>query len=581
MGNGARQGFTLSAGLALALAGPAGVRAGVTGQVEVQAEATQAVSRPYGGATQVTAMTLLSESLSLHYAGLPFGPAVAVVTAGGAFTNVNAWYGGGQSSSGQVLSFDASVGFLPRRAVPLRLYAGGTVVGGTSGPLATHGAGPSLLYGGTLSLEPGKVAPGVRVDLSEARGSRAGQPDLSDVQRRLLASAWQTLGGQRLQLAVRLDEDHRERAGDVTTRGATLDWSGARHQTTAWATEVRRTVPAVAGITTDRQVAASSEQRWTPALSTQVAGRLAEAGGAGATGRLGDARAGLSWRALEGTNQLTLSAGGNGGYTRSTSPLGTSDGSSWGASARAAYGRLLAWGSAGLGGGFATNTCDCSSGIRGTVNLADATATVALAPGGRGSAQADWTLVRADGPLERGGDRTEHHARAYGWLTVAEAATLNASLGWDDGRREVLDIVSGRGSSLRERSLSGSLGATTRWGQVTPMAEVRHARNTVLTDGGPFVAGRPTLVRAITSGMAGLSWSPRPSLALLGQLRGSWAEVTGSADLTTLAANVSVSWRLGRLLVGGHYQGIRSHQDGTPATFQQSIRAVLSRPFEL
>jgi hypothetical protein len=580
VGHGARSAIQLLAA-GLALAGPAGARAGVTGNVEVQAESTQTLSRPYGGSTQTTAMTLLTESLSLHYAGLPFGPAVAVVSAGGAFTNVNAWYGNGLSASGQVLSFDAAVGFLPRRAVPLRLYAGGTVVGGTTGPLASHGAGPSLLYGGTLSLEPGKVAPGVRVDLSEARGSRPGQPDLSDVQRRLLASAWQAWGGQRLQLAVRLEDDHRERAGDVTTRGATLDWSGARHQTSAWATEVRRTLPVLGGITSDRQVAAQSEQRWTPALSTQVAGRLSEASGGGATGRLGDARAGFAWRAIEGTNQLTFSAGGNGGTTRTRSAQGDSDGNSWGASARAAYGRLLGWWSAGLAAGAATNTCDCAPGNRGTANLLDATLTLALSPAARGSAQADWTVVRASAPLARGGDRTESHARAYGWLTLSEISTVNASLGWDDGQREVLDIVSGQGATLRERALSGSLGATSRWGAFTPLAEVRHARNTVLTDGSPFVAGRPTLVRSITSGLVGLTWNPRHDLGLMGQLRGSFAEVSGAEDLTTLAANLSATWRVGRLFLGAHYQGVRSRQGGTPATFQQSIRAVLSRPFEL
>jgi len=578
VGHGARSAIQLLA--ALALAGPVGVRAGVTGNVEIQAESTQTLSRPYGGSTQATAMTLLGESLSLHYAGLPFGPAVAVVSAGGAFTNVNAWYGNGLSSSGQVLSFDAAVGFLPRRAVPLRLYAGGTVVGGTGGPLASHG-GPSLLYGGTLSLEPGRVAPGLRLDLSEARTSRFGVADLSDVQRRLLASAYQTWGGQRLQLAVRFEDDHRERAGDVASRAASFDWSGARHQTSLYANEVRRTLPVFGGITSDRQLAGSSEQRWTPSLSTYLGARLAKASAGGASGRLGDGRAGFAWQALQGTNQLTFSAGGNGGFTRTTSAQAASEGSTWGASGRAAYGRLLGWWSAGISGGVATNTCDCAAGNRGTANLVDATATVALAPAARGSAQADYTLVRASAPPARGGDRLEHHARAYGWLAAWERATLNASLGFDDGEREVVDIVSGRGATLREQAISGSLGATTRWGALAPLAEVRHARNTVLTDGTPFVAGRPTLVRSITSGLVGASWSPRHDLALLGQLRGSFAQVTDASDLTTVAANLSLNWRVGRLLVGAHYQGIRSHQDGTPATFQQSIRAVLSRPFEL
>jgi len=565
----------------LALGVPLPARGGITGNLDVQGQVTQSVSRPVGGTAQTTAMTLLSESLSLHYAGLPFGPAVAVATAGGSFTHLDGWYGQGLRSSGQVLSFDASLGFLPRRAVPLRLYAGGSVVGGTSGALALQGPGPSLLYGGTLHLEPGRLAPGIRLDVSEARSTRPGLADLTDVQRRLSASAHQTLGGQRLQLGVLLERDHRQGAGDVTSWGATLDWSGTRHQTTFLATEVRRSLPLLSGITADRQAAASSEQRWGSSLSTQAAARLAEAEGGGATGRLGDARASFAWRALQGARQLTLSAGGNGGFTRTRSPTGDADGSSWGTSGRAAYGQVLGPLNGGLSVGAASNTCDCRFGSGGTARLLDATASLSLQPAARGSAQAEYTVARALAPLNRGGDRLENHARAFGWLSLAEATTLNGSLGWDDGQRELLDIVSGRAATLHERAASGSLGVSTRLGAVHPTAEVRHARNTVASDGSLFVAGTPTLVRSVTSVLGGATWNPRSNLSLLGQLRGSWATLSSAPDLTTLAASLSLQWRLGRLLVGLRYQGTRTRQGEAPAARQQTVMATLSRPFEI
>lgn len=566
---------------ALALLGAAPARAGVTGAVELQGQAVQTRSQPVGGSTQTSTVALLMESLSLHYAGLPFGPAVAIATAGGSFTRVDGWYGDGLRSTGQVLTFDTSLGLLPRRAVPLRLFAGGSVVSGTSGALATHGGGPSLLYGGALSLEPGRLTPGLRLDVSESRSSRPGIADLSDRQRRLTASAYDTIKGQRLNLAVRLESDHREGAGDVTSRLATLDWSSTLHQTTLLASEVRRTLPFLGGITSDRLLSGNSEQRWGPALATQVAGRLSEVGGAGATGQLGDARAGFTWRALQGTDQLTFSAGANGGFTRTSSGGSESNGSSRGAAGRASYGRALGPLSGGLSVGASTNTCACSFGNAGTATLLDATASLALVPAGRASGQADYTIVRALAPLGRGGDRLENHARAFGWLAVGEASNLSASLAWDDGVRELLDITTGTAASLHERGLSGSLGAATRLGAFAPSAEVRHARNTVVTDGSPFVVGSPTQVRSVTSALAGAWWTPRDNLGLQAQLRGSWAETNDAGAVTTLGTSLSIHWRLGRLLTSLQYQGGRTRQAGSNATLQQSIMATLSRPFEL
>ena len=151
-------------------------RANVSGNLELQSQTTQNQS---AGADR-SGSTLLMETLSLHYAGMPLGPAFAIATLGGGFSNASSWPASGARADAQAYSFDASVGFLPRRAVPLRLYGSGSVDAGTHGALAVHGAGPSLLYGGQLNLEPGAL-PGIRLDASESRASREGLPDLSDV----------------------------------------------------------------------------------------------------------------------------------------------------------------------------------------------------------------------------------------------------------------------------------------------------------------------------------------------------------------------------------------------------------------
>ena len=105
-----RPAVRILAALALAAALAARpARANVTGNVEVQTQTTQSSVAPGVGTTQ---STLLMESLALHYAGLPFGPDVAIATAGGGFSNVTGW-GSGMQLRGRVFSFDGSA---PRRA---------------------------------------------------------------------------------------------------------------------------------------------------------------------------------------------------------------------------------------------------------------------------------------------------------------------------------------------------------------------------------------------------------------------------------------------------------------------------------
>lgn len=567
--------------VALALLGAPPARANLTGYAELQGQATENTTRPVGGAASTTATSLLMETLSLHYAGLPFGPSVAVATAGGSFTNVASWGGPGGRTTSQALSFDTSLGLLPRRAVPLRLYAGGTLLHGTGQHLATAGVGPSLLYGAAVNLEPGRHVPGLRLDLSEARGARPGLPDLSDVQRRLAASSYLDAGRHRVSLALRLEDDHREAAGDVTSRNLTLDWGSPRQQTTVLASEARRSLALLTGITSERLLSASGVQRWRPSLTTTISARLSESDGAGATGRLGDARAGVTWRLLDARHELTLSGSGGAGFTRTSSAAAETTGRSHGAGARAAYGHPIGPVNGVLSLGAASSTCACPFGNDGTTVTLDATVSATLLPGGRRSCQVEYSIVSASAPVSAGGSRLENHARAFGWLGVGAASSLTATAAYDDGRRERLDIGSGRTVVLPEQAISGSLGASTQLGRVYASAELRHARNTVVDEGAPFVAGSVTKVRSVTSVLAHASWSPRERLGLQAQLRASSTELTDTTSLTATGASLLLTWRLGRLLLTTQYQLTRSQLGGDPPTRQQSLRASLSRPFEL
>jgi hypothetical protein len=594
----------LLAPLAALAASPA--RANVSGNLEVQSQTTQNALSPGAGTTQ---STLLMESLSLHYAGLPFGPEVAVATLGGAFSNVTGW-GQRLPVSGRVYSFDTSVGFLPRRAVPLRLYGAGTVEEGASGALATRGPGLSVLYGASMNAEPGPWLPGLRLDANEARNARPGHEAMSDVQRHLAASGFGSAAGQRVNLAVRLDEDHRDAAGTAASRAATLDVSSTLHQTTFIATETRRSaavlatlppspaplLPPPSGITTDRMLGGSSNQRWSSAFSTQVAARVSEAGADAATGRTGELTAGLTWVPLRELHQLTLSGSGSTGFTRTSSgptivtgatgpvvdPGLESSGTSWGAGARAAYGRPLGPFSSTVSVGGAVNGCRCGElGSDGTTRQVDGTLSLVLLPAGRTSGQLDYTLVGAYAPLDRGGDRLEHHVRTTGRLRVGESSALGAGLGYDDGFRELFDITTGRTAGLRERAVTGSFGASTQLGRVGLSSEVRHSRGTVVTNGTPFVAGGANQVRSLTSGYATASWSAFPGLGFQAQLVASRADLTRTPGMTSAGANAALVWRVGRTTASLQYQGARVRIDGSPATFQQSIRTMFSRPFEV
>lgn len=562
----------LLAGALLLAAPPA--NAGLSGALELQSQTTQNLAPGADGSPS----TLLSESLSLHWAGLPFGDAVAVAAAGGSLSNVTGWMGRGARVDGRVVSFDASMGFLPRRAVPLRLYASGSLEAGSGRGLASGGAGPSLLYGATLHLEPG-LLPALRVDASEARSSRPGNADLSDRRRRIVATSHGSVAGQRVSLGARMEDDRREGFGEVTTLGATLSVSSAVQQTTVVASEVRRSIASLAGLTSDRSLNANGTQRWSDALTTQAGARLAEAGAAGARGTLADARAAFTWVPLAGTRQLTLSGGGSAGVVRTEAPGAGGDGSSRGGSLRVAWDEPFGRFTGGLGIGAAVDACDCSFGNDGTTTLAEVTLSAGLPAAGRGSGQGSYTLVRAFAPLSRGGDRLEHRARASGRFAPSGSTVLQAAIAYDEGTRELLDITTGTAATLEERTVTGSLGVAAGVGGVALSGDLRHTRGRVVADASPFVSGRARQARTITSGQASAGWRPGRTLAVRLQAIGTWTTLDDSTSIGSFGANAALDWRLGLVTASLQYQGLRVALVDADSSFQHSIRTVVTRPF--
>lgn len=583
---------------ALAALGSPPVHANVTGNLEIQSHTTQNLSETGIGSSP---STLLMESLSLQYAGLPFGPGVAIAAAGGSVANSSGWLEDGRRSDAQVYTFGGSLGFLPRRGVPLRLHGSGTLSEGTGGTLATGGPGPTFLYGGALNLEPDGRRPGLRLDASEGRSSRPGFPDLSDVQRRLVGQGYGTVAGQKVDLALRLDDDHREGSGDLTTRSATLNVRSALHQTVLLATDLRRYFPTLAGITSDRHLAATSDQRWSPFFSSQLAGRLAEAGAPGARGTLGDARAALTWVPIRDRQQLTFSTSASAGFARTSSAQSEGSGSSRGAGARVGYSRPLGPVTGGVSAGTSFDTFQddgpecppadpappegtrpvCGFGNEGTATRFDGTFSVSASPTARAQGQADYTLAQAFAPASRGGDRVEHRVRGTGRLRVGYRGSVHAGLSYDDAVRERVDIAAARASTQRERAVGGALGGTTLVDAVSLSLDARHVRGSVVTDGAPFVVGTLKQVRSVTNAQASAGWNPRSELGLQAGLGGSWTAVDDAPLIRSVSGSFSVRWRIGRLVLSAYYDALRVDLGGSAPVFQHSLRTVLARPFEL
>src|SRR5438045_5196457 len=277
----------------------------VTGNVEVQSQTVRTFGDTGNGTSQGTTASLLEENVSVHYAGLPFGPAFALVTLGGGFSNINGAMGNGRGLHGRATSSELSAAFLPRRADPLRTFTRGSVVDGPPGILASTGGAVSLAYGGQLNLEPGTLLPGLRIDVEEDRSSHVADKPLSDVRRTAAATAFKSYGAELLNLTLRLDDDQRVDAGTVQTGSGNLAWTASQHQTLVAASEVRHTGVDLAGLTAEREGSASHVQRVSDALSANAGVHLAEASAPGADGTRGSAQTGVSVQPIARSEEHT------------------------------------------------------------------------------------------------------------------------------------------------------------------------------------------------------------------------------------------------------------------------------------
>lgn len=557
------------------LCAPAAARANVNGTVEI---AGQAVNTTAAG-TNSTA-TLLQETVALHYAGLPFGPTVALVTLGGGFTNVDGALGSGGNLHGRVYSFDLSAALFPLRAYPLRFFTRGSVTDGLPGVVASASTSEALAYGAALNLQPYGWMPALRLEGEEARSSHlAGEP-LSDVRRDFTLGLYKQAGDERVSALVRVDTDRRHDEGKFDTGSASLTWSGPTHDTTLAATEIEHSAVDLAGLASEREASAGHVQRFGDRLAASAVVRYGDASTPhAATGRRGEAEASVNWKPVAGEDAV-LSAFANGGATHTVSSTATVDGTTAGGGARAGYARRFGFLQAAANAGLGTSSCDCGFGNRGSQTTADGGISLGLLSTSLLAIQADYAVARVFAPLSRGGRRLEQHVRSSARVPLTAATELTLSLGYDDGFRELIAIDTGTAYTLHELAGSAALGWNYRFNWALLGAEVRYARGAVVVPPNRFVAGTPSTAHALTSGSVNASMNLRPGLQLTAVATASRTDLDDARPLLSTNGVAGLNWRVGQLTCTAQYQILRTDVGGNPAT-QQSIRAGISRPFEL
>lgn len=562
-----------------ALVAPAAI-AGITGNVELQSQTVRTDGETAFGSLSPTTTTLLQETVSLHYAGLPFGPAVALVTMGGGFTNIDSALGTASPQRGRAGSFDLSAAFLPRRSYPLRIFARGTVVDAGGGGLVAAGTnGNSLGYGGSLNLAQGHYLPSLRLDAEELRFSHLFGPSLGDLRRTLNASAFKQVGADQLNLTLHLDHESVANAGSFENRYAMLSWTNPFRQTLLTGRSVDHSLTNVAGLTSEKEAAVSHAQRWSPRVSSSSSVQYSSASASdGAEGNSLSAQAGASVQAIP--DQLSLSANANAATTHTHSAIADASGKTYGAGGRAGYTRMFGAWRTGVSGGASVNQCDCALGNAGSLTSIDGGLSAGITTAERRSFQADYALARIFAAAPRGGKRLEQHLRGGARIPLGANTDANASAGYDDGYRELIDVRAGIARTLRERALSASLGLSMAFDHGSVGGDVRHSRGTVIVPATRFVAGIPTVARSITSATLNASWSPIERLDLQGLLSGSYTDATGIAGQYSTQLGIRAAWRLGRISVRADYQAVRTVVTSLTSV-QQTIRFSIARPFEL
>ena len=560
------------------LAAPAAL-AGITGNLELQSQTVRTEGDTSFGPYSPTTATLLQETVSLHYAGLPFGPAVALVTMGGGFTNIDSALGTPTAQRARAGSFDLSAGFLPRRSYPLRIFARGTIVDAPSGGVVAAGTnGNSIAYGANLNFEAGGFMPSLRLDAEELRYSHFLGPSLGDLRRTFNAAAFKQLGADQLSLNLHLDLESVSGAGSFQNRSGVLSLANPFRQTLLTVRSVDHTLTNIAGLTSEREATASHTQRFTSRISSSSSVQYSGASATGADGSNVNAQTGLTVQAIP--DQLTFSGGVNGGTMRTHSSLADTRGQTYGANIRSGYTQMLGPWRGAISGGAAANECDCMLGNAGGLTQVDGSVSAGISTADRRSMQADYSIARVFASRERGGNRLEQHVRGNGRIPIGEMTDATASLGYDDGYRELIDLRAGTSYTRRERAISGSVGLAAGFAHGSVAGDVRHSRGTVIVPATAFVAGTPVVARSITSATLNATWLPLERMDIQGLVSGSFTDATGDNGQYSTQAGVRAQYRIGRITFRGDYQYVRSLVSSLNSV-QQTIRFSISRPFEL
>lgn len=566
--------------LSVVLVGSTAGWAGVTGQVSATGQG-QAFVTGTGPQASASLTALLQENVGVHYAGLPFGPSVALLGAGVEAFNVNGFGAGAEAVSSRAATLDLSVGLLPRRGVPLRLFARGTLAQGAPQTFASFGGRESLAYGLSLNVEPGGPWPGLRLDAEEQRFTGFGTTTpLGDLRRVGTVSLSRSFGVHQGHLSVRMEQDQRTLSGTWLGLSATGTWLSPTHQTNLVGSVTSRSVFGTAlqpaGALVEKGVRVGHVQRFSPRLTLDVNGRLSDAHLNGAVGAKGMLGAGVTLQPFA-EHELLLSASADVGFTQAAAE---GSGAAAGVGARAGYGRALGPVRAGAFVGGGTQYCGCVGLTAGFLSSLDTGVSLGSVGFQNVDLRADYRLSAVDAPMGRGGRRLEHHATVSGRVRLGAHVELVAQGGYDDGFRDFIDLTTGSVGALHEQAffVGGTAAVSFQRGSVS--LDARHGRGNALIPNSPFVAGPPPAARAVTALNLTAYYPALPFLDLTAGANAQWTALDDVAPLSNVGGSAGATLRLGRITLALVYQLTRADALGFLTT-QHFLRAQVSRPFEL
>lgn len=557
--------------------------AGVSGNASAQGMVQTLESKAPNGVSLGTRTLLLSENLGIHYSGTPFGSNAVLLSAGFEGMNVNAWGDGGALVSGRAATIDLSVGLFPRRSLPLRLYARGTLTDGGPQAVATMGGREAIAFGANVHLEPFRFFPGLRVDAEQTSFTGIGTTrPLGDVRRTLTANLYKQIDTHQLSATARIIQENRTFSGEWLGVNLLTSWTSPKHTTILLAESVDRSrltfqVPGLSPSMVERTVRLSHQQRWMPRLFTDATLRLTDVRFTSAFGTQGGGTISASWQPFE-AHELQVSGGADLGFasTSATTQLGQVAGGT----ARVGYSRLISVVRPGVFvGGLAQHCANCVGLTDGWLGSFDAGGSISLVGITRFDAQADYRIALVRAPMGRGGNRTEHHARGTGRFHLGTRGDLYVIVGYDDGFRDYIDLLSGGIATLREQAVTVGGGAQLTLGRGTASLDARHMRGNSVIPQSTFTLGPPPTARVVTQLNATVLMPVLPWLDAQAGGNAAWTVLDNALPLNTLNGNVGATARFGRFTTGLSWNVMRNDFGGAITT-QHLIRLSINRPFD-